>query len=82
MGLKKLAGRIDDYNARLRDGKANRIEPDHVEKALGKLRNKAAELEAAYDVAATPEDRERFARKLEIARTHIARAEWLLNELR
>ena len=34
MGVKKLAAKVADYKQRLEDGKASKIEPDHVEKVL------------------------------------------------
>ena len=81
MGLKKLAMKVEDYNARLESGKASKIKPDHVEKVLQKLRVKAANLEAEIAAAPSAEKRARLEGKLAIARTHISRAEWLLEEL-
>lgn len=81
MGLKKLAEKVDDYNTRLESGKARKIKPDHVEKVLKKLRVKAAELEVEITAASSAEKKARLEGKLAIARTHIARAEWLLDEL-
>lgn len=81
MGLKKLARKVDDYNARLEEGKADRIKPGHVHKVLEKLRRKVAELEAAMNEAETSEEKARIDGKLGIARTHVERAEWLLREL-
>lgn len=81
MGLKKLAAKVAEYNARLEQGKAREIKPSHVRKALSKLQQKAAELET--DLAATTDKdrRARLERKLRIAREHVARAEWLLKEI-
>jgi len=81
MGLKKLAAKVEEYNARLESGKASKIKPSHVEVVLRKLHAKSAELEAEIAVAASPDKKARLNRKLGIARTHIERAEWLLNEL-
>lgn len=81
MGLKKLAEKVEEYNARLESGKASKIEPDHVEKVLQKLRAKATELETEIADASSPERQARLEGKLAIARTHIDRAEWLLKEL-
>ncbi len=81
MGLKKLAAKVAEYNARLEDGKARRIKPDHVEKVLAKLRRKSAELEAEIAATAAPEKRARLERKLEVARAQEARAEWLLGQI-
>ncbi len=38
MGLKKLSGKIAEYNKRLKQGKVSKIKPDHVEKVLKKLK--------------------------------------------
>lgn len=81
MGLKKLAAKVAEYQDRLENGKASRIKPGHVEKVLGKLRKKSAEIEAEIGTAHTPDQRARLERKLEVARAQEARAEWLLKEL-
>ncbi|MGP6089560.1 hypothetical protein [Antarctobacter jejuensis] len=81
MGLKNLAAKVQDYNARLESGKASKIKPRHVEKVLQKLRAKSTELEAEIAEAHSADKKARLADKLQIARTHIERAEWLLNEL-
>ena len=81
MGLKKLAAKLAGYQARLEAGKAQRIERAHVEKVLDKLRRKEAELLA--QIATEPEGAARadLDRKLQVAREHIARAEWLMAEV-
>jgi len=81
MGLKKLAAKVAAYRDRLDHGEASEITPDHVRKVLAKLQAKQAELEAKLDAATDPQDRTRLERKLGVARTQIARAEWLLDEL-
>lgn len=81
MGLKNLAAKVVEYNERLEGGKASKIKPDHVEKVLGKLRKKEAELSAEMDIAVSDDRRDRLERKRQVARTHIERAEWLLAEL-
>ena len=81
MGLKKLAEKVEDYHARLENGKASKIKPRHVEKILQKLRDKATELETDISAASSADKKARLEGKLAIARTHIARAEWLLKEL-
>ncbi|MDU8911665.1 hypothetical protein [Aestuariicoccus sp. MJ-SS9] len=81
MGLKNLAEKVVEYNARLEDGKASKIKPGHVEKVLKKLRKKAAALESEIAVADTPDRKTRLEKKLNIAREHVERAEWLLNEI-
>ena len=81
MGLKKLAGKLEDYRQRLEAGKASKIKPDHVEKVLGKLDRKIAELEAALEAEERADRRERLDGKLRIAREQRDRAEWLRGEL-
>lgn len=81
MGLKKLAAKVADYRARLEDGKASEIKPDHVRKVLEKLRHKEADLEEKLEKADGDEDRERLTRKLEVAQQQIRHAEWLLDTL-
>ena len=81
MGLKKLASKVEEYNARLESGKARKIKPDHVEAVLRKLRSKSTELEAEIAEANSTDKKDRLEGKLGIARAHIVRAEWLLREL-
>ena len=81
MGLKKLAAKMADYNERLKNGKASKIKPGHVQNVLEKLQKKSVELEAEIASAHSPEKRARLERKLEVARAQEERAEWLLQEL-
>ena len=81
MGLKKLAAKVEDYNARLESGTASKIKPQHVEKVLEKLRSKSTELEAEIANAISADKKARLEGKLGVARTQIERAEWLLKEL-
>lgn len=81
MGLKRLAAKVSDYNERLEQGKASKIEPAHVQEVLEKLRRKAEELDADIADAPDPEKKARLSRKRDIARQHIARAEWLLTQI-
>jgi hypothetical protein len=81
MGLKKLAAKVADYNDRLDSGKASKIKPGHVRKVLEKLRKKEASLSEELADARDDDAKARLERKLEVAREHIARAEWLLREI-
>ena len=81
MGLKKLAEKLSDYNARLERGKAKKIKPDHVQKVLEKLRKKSSELEAEIALEDKEEKKARLRRKLSVAREHMERAEWLLTQI-
>ncbi len=81
MGLKKLSAKVADYFERLEQGHAARVKPSHVRKVLDKLHKKEASL--AAEIAETGDEAraERLKRKLEIAREHIARAEYLLERI-
>lgn len=81
MGLKKLTAKVVDYNERLESGKASKIKPSHVEMVLQKLRAKSTALEAEIAAATSADKKARLEGKLQIARTHIERAEWLLKEI-
>jgi hypothetical protein len=81
MGLKKLAAKVADYNERLESGKASKIKPHHVDEVLRKLRAKSTKLEVEISAARSPDKRARLEDKLQIARAHIERGEWLLKEL-
>lgn len=81
MGLKKLAAKVAEYNDRFKDGKASKINAEHVEKVLEKLRNKRRELEEELASARTQHKRARLERKLEVARAQEERAEWLIKEI-
>lgn len=81
MGLKKLAAKIVDYNERLVSGKVEKIKPTHVEQVLAKLRKKSEELEAEIAAAPSPDKKARLERKLEVARAHMERGEWLLKKI-
>lgn len=82
MGLKKLAAKVADYKVRLETGKVDKIKPENVQKVLEKLRAKSVELEAEIETTKSAEKRVRLAKKLEVARAQVERAEWLLEELR
>ena len=81
MGLKKLTAKVADYNERLESGKTSEIKPHHVEEVLKKLRSKLTELEADLSSATSADKKARLEGKIQIARIHIERAEWLLKEL-
>jgi len=81
MGLKKLAAKVAEYNARLEGGKASKIKPNHVKKVLEKLRAKQVDLESDLAEAKHHDKKVRLKRKLGIVQEHIARAEWLLQQI-
>ena len=81
MGLKSLAAKLADYQTRLEDGATCRIRPEHVRKVLDKLRHKEATLMAEIGETDDPDRKARLDRKLGVARDHVRRAEWLLDQL-
>lgn len=81
MGIKKLAAKVADYQDRLERGQASKIKPAHVSEVLKKLRKKEAELQADLTDTNKHDKRDRLTRKITIAREHISRAEWLLEQL-
>lgn len=81
MGLKKLAAKVAEYQERLAAGHARKIEPEHVEQVLDKLRRKEADLLAHLASETDDAEREELEHKLKVAREHIERAEWLQREL-
>jgi hypothetical protein len=81
MGLKKLAEKLANYNARLERGMTKEIKPDHVHTVLKKLRKQYAELETEWSSETKAEKKERLARKLGVAREQVTRAEWLLQQI-
>lgn len=81
MGLKKLAEKVAEYNERFENGKAEKIKPSHVEKVLKKLRKKADDLNADLASAHSDDKKDRLKKKLDIANTHIERAEFLMKAI-
>ena len=80
--MKKLAAKVAAYYERLEQGKAHKIKPSHVHKVMDKLRAKEDALLSEIEVARTNADRLRFELKLQVAREHIQRAEYLLNVIK
>jgi len=81
MRLKKLAAKVAEYQDRLAAGHASKIEPEHVERVLEKLRRKEADLRARFASDPVDAECEDLQHKLKVAREHIERAEWLRREL-
>jgi ribosomal protein L22 len=81
MGLKKLAAKVAEYNERLANGKAGKIKPDHIRQVLDKLEKKAEALEESIATETSEKKKAVLQKKLNVARTHIERAKWLLTEL-
>lgn len=81
MGVENLAEKVAEYNDRLKQGKVEKIKPDHVKKVQKKLEKKTAELEAEIAASGNEDRKRRLNRKLAIAREHARRAEWLLDQI-
>lgn len=81
MGLNKISEKLDNYYARLDDGKAAKIKPAHVEKVIDKLRAKQVLLRQDISTSQKPSQKERLERKLAVAEDQIERAEWLLEKI-
>lgn len=81
MGLKKPAEKLSDYNARLDQGKAKKIKPDHVQKILEKLRKKSPQLEVEIAREEKEDKKARLRRKIGVTREHVERAKWLLQQI-
>lgn len=81
MGLKKLAEKLSDYNARVERGKAGKIQKSHVEKVIGKLQWKVSQLDAEIASEDNKDKKARLQRKLGVAREHLTRAEWLIRQI-
>ena len=81
MGLEKIAEKLDSYYDRLEHGKATKIKPSHVEKAIVKLNARQEALNRELLEARKPSKKERLQCKLATVRTQIERAEWLLDQI-
>ncbi len=81
MKLKKSVAKLDEYNRRLEEKKADQIKPAHVEQVLDRLHAKRSELEEELKTAEKPGKKDRLTRKIALADDQISRAEWLLQEI-
>lgn len=82
MSSKDIAKRLDKYQKRLDEGKAEKIKPHHVERAIEKLAAKEAELTEELAVTEKPEKRARLEEKISTIRAQIEKARWLSQEIR
>ena len=60
MGLSDIVERLDKYQKRLAMGKADKIKPRHVDKAIEKLTVKKAQLSTELEETIKPSKRERI----------------------
>lgn len=81
MALADHAEKLAEYRARLEAGRADRIEPAHVERVIAKLEAKRVTLGDRLAAASAPSERERLQRKLATAEALIEQAHWLREQL-
>lgn len=77
MSIKETAEKLRKYKERLRSGKADKIQPKHVEKVLAKLVAKEAELARELSETSKESKRKRLEHKLETVNELIEKARWL-----
>lgn len=80
MAHEKLAEKLGDYFARLGKGQAHKIKPENVEKVIRNLRERHAVL--SEELAAKPDHTARITARVSATEDLLARAEWLLEQLR
>lgn len=81
MGLKKIAEKLEKYQKRLASGKADKIKPEHVAKAIDKLAVKEAELVKELAETTKPEKQKRVEYKVRAIREQIKQAKWLARQI-
>jgi uncharacterized protein YaiL (DUF2058 family) len=81
MKLRNSNDKLDKYLTRLKDGKAGKIKPEHVEKVIGKLETKEALVLAELETCTKEQKRQRLQRKLTFVRDQQDRAKWLLQQI-
>ena len=81
MALSEHAEKLAEYRARLEAGRADRIEPAHVDRVIGKLEAKRAKLTHALAEASADTELERLQRKLAKSEALIEQARWLRDQL-
>ena len=81
MKLKNSIEKLDAYFERLESGKAQKIDPDHVDKMIRKLTKKREALMAELSEANKPSKKERLLQKCATLDAQIERARWLLDQI-
>lgn len=81
MKIAKALHKLEVYQQRLKDGKADQIKPKHVRLTIEKLRTKESELVAELEETTKPGKRERLSAKLATIQERIEEAEWLLAQV-
>ena len=78
MKIAKTLRKLEKYQQRLEDGRADQIKPKHVQLMIEKLTTKETELVVEVGEATKPGKRERLNAKLATIRERIEEAQWLL----
>ena len=81
MPIKETAEKLERYQERLRTGKAEKIQPEHVAKILEKLTSKETEITAELAAATKQGKRERLEHKLATVQELIEKARWLASQV-
>jgi hypothetical protein len=81
MKLKNSIEKLDAYFERLECGKAQKIDPDHVDKMIRKLSKKREGLMGELSEAIKPSKKERLVQKCATLDAQIERARWLLEQI-
>ena len=77
MGLRSIVKRLGKYQERLAEGKAEKIKPRHIKKAIEKLMAKETQLAVELQDATKPEKRKRLEHKISVIHEQIDKAKWL-----
>ena len=81
MGLETTIEKLDKYFGRLEKGKAEKIKPSHVDKAIAKLQAKEAALLAEIEETTKSSKAQRLEGKLATVREQLDRAHWLKGKI-
>jgi hypothetical protein len=81
MPLSRLIEKLNKYTGRLERGKTEKIKASHVEKVLGKLEKREADLKAKLKAESNEENRARIKKRLRVNKKQAERARWLLKKL-
>ncbi|MCI2400862.1 hypothetical protein [Aliiroseovarius subalbicans] len=81
MSMKDISAKLEEYQKRLKQGKAKKVEPKHVQKIIDKLTRKEADLIDELAATTKPGKRERLEKKLETLHSSRETATWLMEKL-
>ncbi len=81
MGFKDIVERLDKYQKRLTEGKAEKIQLHHIEKAIEKLTAKKVQIKEELRETTKPEKRKRLEEKMSTIHAQIEKAEWVAKEI-